>query len=544
MEERRLILAFALSFAVLLGFRVWTNSRYAPPPETRATPASTMPPPAASETAAATPTPGRAKTPEPKPQAAALLEGPEQRVEILAPGAEIALTSKGARLLSWKLLDHKDQRGKPIEMHPGGNPEPGPLDLVTGNPEIDKRLRNALFRWTSRGTAADKTEVFEFSDGSLQARKTIQLIQGGRAFRIDAEVIENGTPKKAMIFFGPGLGQPTDEEKSIRGYAPPQIVEFDESGKETRLPPSAIQAPRSARAALLGIENRYFAAIFTGEDKNTLEVVASVNGPGKDAVVQMATSLPVVLVVDAKDYDGLKRLDLGAERIVPVGSWLGPIVVPLTRALRAVNARVGNYGLAIILLTIGIAAALAPLRHFAILSSAKMAKVAPQIRTVQERYKRLSLTDPKRQQMQQEIAAVYEKNGIDMVKQTAAGCLPTLLTMPFLFAFYRMLDISVDLKGAPFFWIPDLSLKDPLFITPLLSGLSMIAMQRLMPAPAVDPAQQRMMMMMPIMISGLFAWAPAGLNLYYFVSNLAAMVQQILAMYFAPDIFPKPKASP
>ena len=233
---------------------------------------------------------------------------------------------------------------------------------------------------------------------------------------------------------------------------------------------------------------------------------------------------------------------MGVEKIVPVGSWLGPIVVPLTRALRAVNARVGNYGVAIILLTIGIGIALSPLRHYAILSSAKMAKVGPQIRAVQERYKRLSLTDPKRQQMQQEIAEVYEKNGIDMVRQTAAGCLPTLLTMPFLFAFYRMLDISVDLKGAPFFWIPDLSLKDPLFITPLLSGLSMIAMQRLMPAPAVDPAQQRMMMLMPVIFSGMFAWAPAGLNLYWFVSNLVAMAQQALAMYFAPHLFPEGQA--
>ena len=143
--------------------------------------------------------------------------------------------------------------------------------------------------------------------------------------------------------------------------------------------------------------------------------------------------------------------------------------------------------------------------------------------------------------MQQEIADVYAKNGIDMVKQTAAGCLPTLLTMPFLFAFYRMLDISVDLKGAPFLWIPDLSLKDPLFITPLLSGLSMIAMQKLMPAPAMDPAQQRMMLLMPIIFSGMFAWAPAGLNLYWFISNVAAMVQQGLAMYFWPDLFPKSK---
>ena len=463
-------------------------------------------------------------------------------MEITTPRAEIALTSKGARLLSWKLLDYKDQRGKPVEMHPGGNPIPGPLDLVTGRADIDDLLRTAAYRWTHRGAGSGAAEIFEFSDGSLEVRKAIFPISRGGAFRIESEVKENGLPIPVRIFWGPGLGQATDEEKSLRGYLPPQIVEVDEGDTDVRVPPSAIESPRLGRARLVAVENKYFAAILIGENRGILDVVASTNRPGKDAEVQMAASLPSVLIVGPKDYDDLAGLGLGAERIVPIGSWLGPIVVPLTRALRAVNARVGNFGVAIIVLTLGIALALSPLRHYAILSSAKMAKVAPQIKAVQERYKRLSLTDPKRQQMQQEIAEVYEKNGIDMVKQTASGCLPTLMTMPFLFAFYRMLDISVDLKGAPFFWISDLSLKDPLFITPLLSGLSMIAMQRLMPAPAVDPAQQRMMLMMPIVFSGLFAWAPAGLNLYWFVSNLAAMTQQALAMYFAPQLFPRPKA--
>ena len=386
--------------------------------------------------------------------------------------------------------------------------------------------------------------TFDFSDGSLVVHKSVQSIKGGRAFRIEARVLENGTPVPTQVYWGPGFGQPSEDEKSLRGYLPPEVVEVDEQGTEVRLPPSSLLVARASKARLVGVENKYFAAILTKEDGSLLDASASSVTDGKQANVQILVTPPLALMVGAKDYDRLQSLGMGAEKIVPVGSWLGPIVVPLTRALRAVNARVGNYGVAIILLTIGIAIALAPLRHYAILSSAKMAKVGPQIRAVQERYKRLSLTDPKRQQMQQEIAEVYEKNGIDMVRQTAAGCLPTLLTMPFLFAFYRMLDISVDLKGAPFFWIPDLSLKDPLFITPLLSGLSMIAMQRLMPAPAIDPAQQRMMMLMPIIFSGMFAWAPAGLNLYWFVSNLAAMAQQALAMYFAPHLFPKAKATP
>jgi YidC/Oxa1 family membrane protein insertase len=547
MEERRLILAFALSFAVLLGFRMWTNSRY---PQPAAVPAQTAPP-ASSKDAPSSPPPkpspaaaAMAKASPTIAPAAAVVTGEERRVELTFKDAEIAFSSKGARLLSWKLLDYKDQRGKPVEAHPGGNPAPGPLDLITGRPDLDTRIREALFRATDLNVGGEKGARFEFSDGTLEATKTIQAIKGGRAFRIEAKVKDGGVAVPAQVYWGPGFGQPSEDERSLRGYLPPDVVEIEEGGAEVRVQASGLASPHSLRAKVVGVENKYFAVIMTREDGATLDATASALTEGKETHVQILVPPPIALTVGAKDYDRLQSLGMGVEKIVPVGSWLGPIVVPLTRALRAVNARVGNYGLAIILLTIGIGIALAPLRHYAILSSAKMAKVGPQIRAVQERYKRLSLTDPKRQQMQQEIAEVYEKNGIDMVRQTAAGCLPTLLTMPFLFAFYRMLDISVDLKGAPFFWIPDLSLKDPLFITPVLSGLSMLAMQRLMPAPAVDPAQQRMMMLMPIIFSGMFAWAPAGLNLYWFVSNLVAMSQQALAMYFAPHLFPRAKATP
>jgi len=551
MEERRLILAFALSFAVLLGFRMWTNSRYPQPtPEQgpiAGAPAATGVPGATTLAPSATPTatrPDPVVAAAPVVPAAPVVTGDERRVEITTKEAEVAFSSKGARLLSWKLLEYKDPRGKPVEAHPGGNPIPGPLDLVTGRVDLDVRLREGLFKATDIVEGPEKGARFEFSDGSLVVTKTIRTIKEGRAFRIEAEVRENGVLVPVRVFWGPGFGQPTDEEKSLQGYIPPQVVEFDENGAEIRMAPSALTAPRTSRAQIVGVENKYFAAIMTREDGGAIEVVTGVSTHEAEPSVHLLAPPPILLTVGAKDHDRLQALELGAERVVPVGSWIGPIVVPLTRALRAVNARVGNWGVAIILLTIAISLAMAPLRHYAILSSAKMAKVGPQIRAVQERYKRLSLTDPKRQQMQQEIAEVYQKNGIDMVRQTAAGCLPTLLTMPFLFAFYRMLDISVDLKGAPFLWIPDLSLKDPLFITPLLSGLSMIAMQRLMPAPAMDPAQQRMMMLMPIIFSGMFAWAPAGLNLYWFVSNLAAMAQQGLAMYFFPHLFPKAKSTP
>ncbi len=96
-----------------------------------------------------------------------------------------------------------------------------------------------------------------------------------------------------------------------------------------------------------------------------------------------------------------------------------------------------------------------------------------------------------------------------MGSQMMVGCLPLLLTMPFLFAFYRVLTVSVELRGAPFLWISDLAQKDPLFLTPVLMGVSMFVMQKMTPS-TMDPAQQRIMMLMPLMLAGMFLWAPAG----------------------------------
>ena len=133
---------------------------------------------------------------------------------------------------------------------------------------------------------------------------------------------------------------------------------------------------------------------------------------------------------------------------------------------------------------------------------------------IQERYRKVPLMDPRRQQMQEEIGALYARHGMSMGTQMMVGCLPLLLTMPFLFAFYRVLTVSVELRGAPFLWIPDLAQKDPLFVTPVLMGVSMFVMQKMTPS-TMDPAQQRIMMLMPLMLAGMFLWAPAGLNLYW-----------------------------
>jgi YidC/Oxa1 family membrane protein insertase len=152
----------------------------------------------------------------------------------------------------------------------------------------------------------------------------------------------------------------------------------------------------------------------------------------------------------------------------------------------------------------------------------KMQALQPQLKAIQARYKELKATDPAKQKMNSEIMGLYKEKGVN----PASGCVPMLLTMPVLFAFYSMLSAAIELRDAPFaLWLQDLSLPDPYYITPLLMGVTMFWQQRITPSTA-DPMQQRIMMMMPLMFMVFFIWAPAGLVLYWFVSNLWMIGQQ------------------
>jgi YidC/Oxa1 family membrane protein insertase len=153
----------------------------------------------------------------------------------------------------------------------------------------------------------------------------------------------------------------------------------------------------------------------------------------------------------------------------------------------------------------------------------KMQRIAPQIKSIQEKYKKYTLRDPRKAAMNEEVAALYKKEGVN----PAGGCLPLVIQFPFLIAYYRMLGIALDLRHAHWLWISDLSAKDPYMILPILMVVSMFAMQRMTPQAGMDPAQQKMMnIMMPGML-GIMSWnLPAGLGLYWSAGQVIGIVQQ------------------
>ena len=538
MEERRLLLAVALSLVVLTAYSLLFAPAPTPPPPA---PASSPALPAAAPLApAASPSPAaRAEVAPPAPSVA---DERERRVEVSAPEYTVAFTNRGARLVSWTLTRHRDAAGRPEEMVPAQGAGVRPLDVETGDPALDERLREALFRPSAEALSvsgeAPQTLRFEYSDGDLVATKTLQFRSAGLvAVRVSVE--REGRPVPRRLLWGPGVGNPSPEEREVQGYQPPRGVVLA-GGAVEHLEGASLPATGRSLPGVrwVGVESHYFAAIFLapgGAAAADVRPLTQAAGPDEKPTVAPVAAIdatdaePVQLFVGAKDYQSLARLGHQLERVVPVGDWIGPIVVALMGLLRWVQSHVGGWGWSIVVLTVLINLAMAPFRHYSIVNGLKMAKLSPEMRVIQERYRKVPLMDPRRQQMQEEVAALYAKHGMSMGSQMMVGCLPLLLTMPFLFAFYRVLTVSVELRGAPFLWIPDLAQKDPLFLTPVLMGVSMFAMQKMTPS-TLDPAQQRIMMLMPLMLAGMFLWAPAGLNLYWLTSNLWSILQQGVSM--------------
>ncbi len=230
-------------------------------------------------------------------------------------------------------------------------------------------------------------------------------------------------------------------------------------------------------------------------------------------------TLGAKLYVGPKHQDALNELAPHLALTVDYGFfwWLS---VPMFKVLDWIHSLVRNWGLAIILMTILIKTVLFPLSQMSYRSMAKMRKLSPQIKRLQERF------GGDRQRMGQEMMSLYQKEKTNPL----AGCFPMLLQMPVFFALYWVLIESVELRHAPFlFWIRDLSAMDPLFVLPIMNAGVMFLMQRLNP-PMPDPMQQRIMMMMPVMFGAICLFMPAGLVLYWLVNSLYSMAHHYWAL--------------
>ena len=537
--ERRVLIAVILSFLVLYGYQALFIP---PPPDPEATPPSgPVEPPAA-----AAPAPVAAPAPEAPPEVrpeAVTSEPVEREILVETATVEATLSNRGGRVLRWKLKEYRDDRGEPVDLVPTALPPeyPAPFLLRVEDPEITERLNSALYRVSgdTRGRVdartAEATVVFEFEDASgLSARKELRFDPRNYLITFSVEVRQADSTLNPAVLWGPGL---SDLGSAIGGGSfftgnrtqPPQGI-YHRDGDVERLAPGSL-AERPLHEGLFrfaGVDDHYFMAAVVNPGQAQLEF-ASVTLPGLGEVqrelVAQTFRFPeppqnLRVFFGPKQFDLLRSVDAELVRAINYGIF-GWLAVPLLGALQWLYAFVGNYGWAIVLLTILINIVIFPLRHKSVVSMRKMQVLQPQMKAIQDRYAGLKTTDPARQKMNTEIMNLYREKGVN----PASGCWPMLLQFPVLLAFYSMLSQSIELRDAVFgLWITDLSRPDPYFVIPILMAASMFWQMRL--TPVADPTQQRIMMIMPVMFSVMFLWVPSGLVLYWFVSNLWAIGQQ------------------
>jgi YidC/Oxa1 family membrane protein insertase len=536
--ERRVFIAILLSFAVLYGYQ----ALFVPPQkpaidvvEPKERTSQPLPPPAASPTAE--------KPSEPEP-AAQISDPLEREIVVDTATTQIVLSNRGGRVLHWRLKDYRDGAGAPVDLIPTGVPadQPRPFTLVVDDAAITNRLNTALYSVTGDiggrvdATAEKRAVVFEYQDAAgLHVRKEFRFDPKIFVVAFSSRVMNGGQELNPVVAWGPGLG---DAGATAGGGSfftgnyvqPPQAI-YHKDGDVERVAAASVpeQPTIDGPFGFVGIDDHYFLAAAVNPGDVRVEFTPlTLPGEGDTQRQFLAASYrfpkppqDVRFFVGPKQFDALQAVDQELVRAIWFGMF-GFLAVPLLTALKWVYAFIGNYGWAIIILTVVINLAIFPLRHKSLVSMRKMQALQPQLKAIQDRYSGLKMTDPGRQKMQTEIMGLYKEKGVN----PASGCVPMLLTLPVLFAFYSLLSQAVELRGASFgWWIKDLSAHDPLYITPVLMAITMFWQQKVTPSTA-DPAQQRVMMMMPLMFGFMFLWAPSGLVLYWFVGNLFQIVQQ------------------
>ncbi|BAF69993.1 membrane protein insertase YidC [Nitratiruptor sp. SB155-2] len=288
------------------------------------------------------------------------------------------------------------------------------------------------------------------------------------------------------------------------------------------------------KAKIAAAFDRYYATLFY-DLKNGLNVVVSKDSEENPILfVQGSQNFHVDGYFGPKEYETLKAINPELTDVIEYGFFTF-IAKPMFKALLALYHLIGNWGWAIVVLTIIIRIILFPLTLKGMLSMQKLKDLAPKIKELQQKYK----GDP--QKLNAHMMQLYKKHGANPM----GGCLPMLLQIPVFFAIYRVLLNAIELKGAPWIlWITDLSSKDPYFILPVLMGATMYIHQKITPTTITDPMQKKIFEWLPIVFTFFFLTFPAGLTLYWFVNNILSIIQQLIVnkIFEARKVAQKEKA--
>ncbi len=551
--NRDFLLAIALSFLVLLASRYFLEPHLQPEPSA---PTADVEPPSPAPEPASAPSPALPRLPREvsKPDVARTRKAvKEQAYSVETDLYRLSISNRGAVVKEWVLKRYLDANGDPLNLIDTVDSPRAvfPMALMVDSaPEVSARLPTALFSSESPknvdlsgGGASTGRLRFQYVEDGVVVVKTLAFRSGSYEVEVHCQVSIDGRPVDYFLLWQGGFGDATLANTWAKRqvfYRGQEAIERNEAGDLES------KQEMEGRFRFLGVEDHYFAAVFLPVGPSGLQRIQLARDTGPSAEDSEALSLRAGVYSAASQgrfnlFVGPKDTEVLPEELrdlIDYG-WFAFLCKPLFVGLTWIYGAVGNYGVSIILLTVVINAALFPLRYKSVVASQKMQKVQPKIKAIQEKYKKLKPTDPKRQQMNSEVMALYKEHGVNPL----GGCLPLLLQMPFLFAFYNLLNVAIELRQAPFFaWIQDLSAPDPTYILPVLMVGSMMLTQKLTPMPSADPLQAKMMLFMPLIFGFMMATQSSGLVLYWFTSNIVNIFQQLAMNRFGPGAAAKQEA--
>jgi YidC/Oxa1 family membrane protein insertase len=570
--------------ASLLILFAWGHFYKPPPPPPGSNPAETSTPvnqqgsqqgsaqPGAAENAASggAAKPGAAR----KAEAAhsAVVEASEEKTVVVQSALyRVELSNRGGVVKSWQLNKYSDDQNPPQPLDLVNDTvarEMGwPFSLVLADAQEQASANAALYQvqaFSASAVSVEKTGsaasaakpaaavaargaageleapikiVFHWSDGHLDVTKTLNFSETYET-TVEAVVTLDGKPLPVAVAWRGGFG-----DKAVYNAAQLVSVYYKTGGKLSllqykKLGVSGNQSQPAMQYGPLefaGVEDQFFTAAFLpdGTDISLWHWMQnhSVTKDGKQASepeAEMAAGttagapLRMRVFVGPKDLSLLEKIQPPLSELVNFG-WTGIIAKPLLWILQALHTKVTNWGWCIVLMTLVINLAMFPLKMKSWRSMQKMQKVGPEIRQIQDRYKKYSMSDPRKKKMNEEVMAVYSREGINPM----GSCLPMLFQMPIWWALWRVLTGAIELRHAPWIgWIHDLSAMDPYYILPIGMTIMMYLMTKMTPQTTTDPTQQKMMTLMPVFMGFIFFRLSSGLNLYMFTSNLVGIGQQ------------------
>ncbi len=518
--DKKTLLAIILSLGVLIGYPYLM--RYINPPQPKARHAQTA------ANAQQAPTPGTPAAPAARqPASAAPAKAPEPTepedlATIETPLFRAVFTSRGGGVRQWELKEYSETLEK------GSKGIDLAATVATGDSLATRLSSNGItedlvFSLPRSATVA-RGETKEFvltakTPSGLVVVKKYTVTGGSYVVKTDLSVVNKSG--KAYQGLAQTFLVSSAAGKDKTGYHEgPVIRTKKEITREWEKTPDL-----SGKDAMwIGVENKYFLSALIPTLKTTSEWSAYIDSKTyASATLSVPLKLPADTIseftyntfVGPKAYDLLVKQKLGLDESIQFGMF-GFLARPMLVTLNFFERFIGNYGIAIIIITVLIKIIFYPLSNHSFKSMREMQKLQPQLAAIKEKYK-----DDK-EKLNKELMEMYKRYKVNPL----GGCLPMVLQIPVFIALYEVLYVAIELRHAPLFlWIHDLSAKDPYYISPLLMGGTMFLQQKMTPS-TMDPTQAKMMLMMPIVFTFMFLKFPSGLVVYWLVNNILTIAQQ------------------